>query len=68
MPPGIFAELNKEAVRQYYRDIGYYEKLMEARKKGLPESDIPPLPDQKVREISSLHVEMFERITGESFR
>jgi phosphoribosylaminoimidazole-succinocarboxamide synthase len=65
---GRFVELSKEAVRQYYRDIGYHEKLMEARKNSLPEPDIPPLPDQKVKEISSLYVEMFERITGESFR
>jgi phosphoribosylaminoimidazole-succinocarboxamide synthase len=65
---GKFVELSKEAVRQYYRDIGYHEKLMEARKKGLPEPEIPPLPDKKVKEISSLYVEMFERITGESFR
>jgi phosphoribosylaminoimidazole-succinocarboxamide synthase len=65
---GEFVELSKEAVRQHYRDIGYHEKLMEARNKGLPEPEIPPLPDKKVKEISSLYVEMFERITGESFR
>jgi phosphoribosylaminoimidazole-succinocarboxamide synthase len=65
---GEFVELSKEAVRQHYRDIGYHEELMEARNKGLPEPEIPPLPDKKVKEISNLYVEMFERITGESFR
>lgn len=65
---GKFIELSKEAVRQYYRDLGYHDKLMEARKNNLPEPDIPPLPNKKVKEISDLYVEMFERITGESFR
>ncbi len=41
---------------------------MEARAKGLPEPNIPPLPDKKVKEISEMYVEMFEKITGESFR
>ncbi|MCQ5375083.1 MAG: phosphoribosylaminoimidazolesuccinocarboxamide synthase [Methanomassiliicoccales archaeon] len=65
---GKFIELSKEAVRQYYREIGYYDKLMEARRKGLPEPDIPPLPKNKIEEISDLYIEMFEKITGESFR
>lgn len=65
---GKFIELSKEAVRQYYREIGYYDNLMEARKKGLPEPDIPPLPENKIKEISDLYIEMFEKITGESFR
>ncbi|MEM2944532.1 MAG: phosphoribosylaminoimidazolesuccinocarboxamide synthase [Methanomassiliicoccales archaeon] len=65
---GKFIELSKEAVRQYYRDIGYYDKLMEARRNGLPEPDIPPLPQDKVEEISEMYIEMFEKITGESFR
>lgn len=65
---GKFVELSKEAVRQYYRDSGYHAKLMQAREKGEPEPDIPPLPEGKVKEISNLYVEMFEKITGESFR
>lgn len=65
---GKFVELSKEAVRQYYRDTGYHEKLLEARRNGSPEPDIPPLPDKKVKEMSDLYIEMFERITGESFR
>jgi len=65
---GEFVELSKEAVRQYYRDSGYHAKLLEARKNNSPEPDIPALPTKKVKEISDLYVEMFERITGESFR
>ena len=61
-------EHSKEAVRQHYRRIGYFDLLMEARRKGAPEPDIPPLPDEMVQEISEMYIDMFERITGESFR
>ena len=65
---GEFVELSKEFVRQYYRGIGYYDKLSEARKKGRPEPKIPALPADKIDEVSELHIDMFERITGESYR
>lgn len=65
---GHCLELSKEAVRQHYREIGYYEKLTKARKARQPEPPIPALPEQKVKEVSELYIEMFERITGESFR
>ncbi len=61
-------ELSKEFVRRHYRDTGYFDELMAAREKGGPEPDIPPLPDELVKRVSDLYVEMFERITGESFR
>jgi phosphoribosylaminoimidazole-succinocarboxamide synthase len=65
---GEMVELSKEAVRQHYRQTGYHDKLMEARKNKKEEPPIPPLAKGKVKEISELYVEMFERITGESFR
>jgi phosphoribosylaminoimidazole-succinocarboxamide synthase len=65
---GRFVELSKENVRQYYRTIGYFDKLQEARKMGKPEPKIPALPESKIKEVSGLYQEMFERITGESFR
>ncbi len=65
---GNCIELSKEAVRQYYREIGYYDKLIKARKAKKPEPPIPPLPKEKADEVSDLYIEMFERITGESFR
>lgn len=65
---GQFVELSKEAVRQYYRSTGYYDELMEARMQRRPEPPIPPLPDAEVEKISELYIEMFERLTGESFR
>jgi phosphoribosylaminoimidazole-succinocarboxamide synthase len=65
---GNFIELSKESVRQYYREIGYHDKLYKARKAGEPEPPIPALPKVKVEQVSELYIEMFERITGESFR
>ncbi len=65
---GEFVELSKESVRQYYRQIGYHDRLSEARRQGKPEPKMPALPADKIEEISSLYIEMFERITGESYR
>jgi len=65
---GVVEELSKEFIRQHYRETGYFDTLMAARKKGLPEPDIPALPDDVVEQVTRLYVDMFERITGESFR
>ncbi len=65
---GECLELSKEAVRQYYRSSGYFDQLMSARKNKSVEPAIPPLPEDKVKEVSDLYIEMFERLTGESFR
>ena len=64
---GRIEELSKEFVRQYYRKNGYYDTLESARKKEESEPPIPPLPDDMVKKTSELYVNMFERITGESF-
>ena len=65
---GECVELSKEAVRQIYRNSGYYDKLMKARKAGEPEPNIPALSASEVKKVTELYIEMFERITGESFR
>jgi phosphoribosylaminoimidazole-succinocarboxamide synthase len=65
---GEQVELSKEFVRQYYRKIGYHERLMAARKAGRPEPDIPPLPDNVLKEVGELYTSLFERLTGQSFR
>ncbi len=65
---GEFLELSKEFVRQYYRKIGYHERLMAAREAGQLEPDIPPLPDNVLKEVSDLYVALFERLTDERFR
>lgn len=64
---GNIVELSKEFVRQYYRQIGYHKALYDAREKGLPEPDIPPLPQDIIDKVSKLYVDMYERITGEKF-
>ncbi len=65
---GQQVELSKEFVRQHYRQIGYHKRLYAAREKGLPEPDIPPLPDPVLQQVSDLYVGLFERLTGERFR
>jgi len=64
---GNFKELSKEFVRQYYRDTGYYDSLKKARAENLSEPEITALPDEKIAEISKIYIDLFERITGESF-
>ncbi len=64
---GNFVELSKEFVRKYYRDIGYHEKLMSAREKGLEEPEIPPLPPDMVEKVSKLYIELYEKITGKKW-
>ncbi|MEM0129782.1 MAG: phosphoribosylaminoimidazolesuccinocarboxamide synthase [Thermoplasmata archaeon] len=60
-------EFSKEFVRQHYRSIGYYDRLMEARKTGAPEPEIPPLPPLLVDEVSRLYTTVYTRLTGHPF-
>jgi len=64
---GNIVQLSKEFVRQYYRETGYYEKLKEARERGLKEPEIPPLPEEMIIRVSKLYMDMYERITGRRF-
>jgi len=59
---------SKEMVRQYYRDIGYHEKLYSARKNHTAEPDIPALPAEMVDKVSQMYIGLYERLTGEKFR
>lgn len=65
---GQMVELSKEFVRQYYIKTGYKDELYSAREEGRPEPDIPALPDEMIKEVSNLYINMYERITGETFR
>ncbi len=64
---GERVEFSKEYVRQFYRKSGYHAKLSEARIAGLPEPDIPALPDDVTKEVSRLYGELYSRITGKPF-
>ncbi len=64
---GKIEELSKEFVRQHYREIGYHDELMHARENGLPEPDIPALPQDVIDKVAKLYADMYERITGEKF-
>ena len=64
---GKIEELSKEMVRQHYRSTGYHAELMEAREKGLPEPDIPALPQEIIDQVAKLYADMYERITGKKF-
>ncbi|KAA0006568.1 MAG: phosphoribosylaminoimidazolesuccinocarboxamide synthase [Thermoplasmata archaeon] len=61
---GKFVELSKEFVRAYYKEIGYYQQLKEARQQGKEEPPIPPLPPYKAKEVSELYVQLYEKLTG----
>ena len=65
---GQQVELSKEFVRQYYRKIGYHDRLTAARKTRQPEPDIPPLPDNVLKDVGDLYISLFERLTGQRFR
>jgi len=74
---GRFIERSKEFVRQYYRNIGYHDKLMKVREeneklkeKGLKlkrEPPIPPLSEGVIPQVREIYINLFEDITGEKF-
>ena len=65
---GKTVDISKESVRQYYRETGYHDMLMDARKRRQHEPDIPPLPAEMVGKVTQIYVNLFERITGTKFR
>ncbi|MFO7791959.1 MAG: phosphoribosylaminoimidazolesuccinocarboxamide synthase [Candidatus Saliniplasma sp.] len=61
---GNFIQKSKEFVKQYYRDIGYYKAIIEAREKNEEEPSIPPLPEDMVEQTSELYIDMMEKLTN----
>ena len=47
--------------------LRYHEKLYSAREKGGKEPEIPALPEDMVKDVSSLYRTMYERITGKKW-
>lgn len=62
---GMFIEMSKEPVRKYYESIGYLNELTQARERGEPDPQIPPLPEKEAESISGLYADVYERIAGE---
>ncbi|MBS3817409.1 MAG: phosphoribosylaminoimidazolesuccinocarboxamide synthase [Candidatus Thermoplasmatota archaeon] len=58
-----FVDQSKEFVREYYKENGYYDKLMEARREGKEEPTIPPLPNEIVDKASEMYVNLMSRLT-----
>ena len=65
---GRCVERSKEFVRQYYRQIGYYDELMKAREESETEPPIPALPNEIIQQISQIYIDLFEDLTGQRFR
>ena len=65
---GKFVERSKEFVRQYYRETGYHEKLMKARREGAKEPPIPSLPKDMLESVSRVYIRLYEDLTGQRFR
>jgi len=64
---GNFVQKSKEFVRQYYRESGYHEELMEAREKDKKEPPIPPLPENMVEKTSELYIKLMSRLTDGTY-
>ena len=64
---GRHVDFSKEFVRQHYRSIGYYDRLVKARETRAEEPAIPALPPLLVDEVSRLYTTVYERLTGEPF-
>jgi len=64
---GMFVDLSKEYVRQYFRQTGYKDLLYIAREAGQKEPPIPALPPEVIEKTSQIYIQLFEMITGERF-
>ncbi|MHB1492666.1 MAG: phosphoribosylaminoimidazolesuccinocarboxamide synthase [Thermoplasmataceae archaeon] len=64
---GKLVELSKESVRQYYRSSGYYDLLYSSRENGNEGPEIQPLPENLIKETSSLYREMYSKLTGQKW-
>jgi len=64
---GIFEELSKEFIRQYYQETGYKDLLYKSRSDGEDEPPMPQLPENIIKQASDLYINLYERITGSTF-
>ena len=64
---GKIVQLSKEFVRGHYIETGHHSNLSEARRNRTEEPAIPALPQSVIDQTATLYVEMFERLTGQTF-
>jgi phosphoribosylaminoimidazole-succinocarboxamide synthase len=65
---GECIELSKEFVRKYYRGIGYVDRLEAARTAAKEEPPIPGLEPDFIKQVRTVYIDLFERITGQHFK
>jgi phosphoribosylaminoimidazole-succinocarboxamide synthase len=65
---GECVELSKEFVRKYYRGIGYVDKLEAARAGNKEEPPIPGLESGFILQVQKVYIDLYERITGQTFK
>jgi len=64
---GIVEHHSKEYIRQLLIEMGYYAKLMKARKEGRPDPPIPLLSEEAIAEISRRYKAVAKAYTGINF-
>jgi phosphoribosylaminoimidazole-succinocarboxamide synthase len=64
---GEIVQLSKEFVRGHYIETGHHSILDEARRNGTEEPPIPALPQHVIDQTATLYIEMYERLTGQTF-
>ena len=64
---GEIVQLSKEFVRGHYIETGHHSTLDAARRNGTDAPPIPALPQHVIDKTATLYIEMFERLTGQTF-
>lgn len=62
---GIVKHYNKEFMREYFIDIGYYAAVKAARKAGEPDPPYPPFPDVLIEEAAQRYQSFARAFAGE---
>ncbi|MFW5906971.1 MAG: phosphoribosylaminoimidazolesuccinocarboxamide synthase [Candidatus Natronoplasma sp.] len=65
---GNIAPKSREFIKRHYKDIGYHEKLMKAKKEGKEDPPIPELSEEMVERITEMYVDLMSRLTDGKFR
>lgn len=64
---GNFIQKNKEFIRQYYKEIGYYDELMKSSEDGEKEPPIPSLPNEMIEKASKIYIDLMFKLTNGTY-